>query len=378
VGGGIAGAGAAYEISKFASVIVLEGESRCGYHSTGRSAASFTENYGGTVIRRLAIASRAFLRDPPPGFCEHSLLAPRGMITIAREDQLDRLARELEYARVLVPSIARIDVDAAIARVPILRADRIAGAFIEPHSMEIDVDALHQGFLRSAKARGARVLLNARVQAIARTGGRWAVTTEAGIFRAPNIVNAAGAWADIIAQYAGVPPIGLTPKRRTAFVVAVPPGMNVGHWPMINDVAEEFYFKPDAGQLLVSPADATISAPMDAYPLDYDVAVGVERLENATTLQVQRVSRTWAGLRTFAPDGVPVVGPDGGVDGFFWLAGQGGYGIKTSPALSRACAAWLRDGHFPEDLIQMGVNAADLSPDRLRHAPAAAITAIST
>ncbi len=378
VGGGIAGAGAAYELSSFASVIVLEGESRCGYHSTGRSAASFTENYGGAVIRRLAIASRDFLRDPPTGFCEHPLLAPRGMITIAREEQLDRLARELEHARALVPSIARIDVDAAIARVPILRADCIAGAFIEPYSMEMDVDALHQGFLRSAKARGARVLVNAGVRAIERAGGRWAVTTEAGIFHAPNIVNAAGAWADVIAQYAGVEPIGLVPKRRTAFNVTVPPDMNIGHWPMVNDVAEELYFKPDAGRLLVSPADATVSAPMDAYPEDHDVAVGVERLEKATTLKVQRVSRAWAGLRTFAPDGVPVVGPDGGVDGFFWLAGQGGYGIKTSPALSRACASLLRDGRFPEDLSQMGVSAADLSPDRMRGARAASATAIST
>jgi D-arginine dehydrogenase len=378
VGGGIAGAGAAYEISTFASVIVLESESHCGYHSTGRSAASFTENYGDAVIRRLAIASRSFLQHPPPGFCDHPILTPRGMITIAREDQLQLLAEELEHARVLVPSITRIDAEAAITRVPVLRADYVAGAFIEPYSMEIDVHGLHQGFLRSAKARGARVLVNACVRAMERTGGRWAVTTETGTFYAPTVVNAAGAWADVIARYAGARPVGLLPKRRTAFTVAVPAGMNAAHWPLVNDVAEEFYFKPDAGQLFVSPADATVSPPMDAYPEDYDVAVGVDRLERATSLRVQGVARSWAGLRTFAPDAVPVVGADPVVDGFYWLAGQGGYGIKTSPALSRALASLLRDGRFPADLAEMNINAADLSPARLGDAPTAAPTSTST
>jgi D-arginine dehydrogenase len=369
VGGGIAGAGAAYEIAAFASVIVLEREPHCGYHSTGRSAASFTENYGGAVIRRLAIASRGFLQDPPAGFCEHPLLAPRGIITIARADQLDMLERQLERARLLVPSIEGMDVAAASARVPVLRPDYVAGAFLEPNSKDLDVHGLHQGFLRGAKSRGARIVVDADVRAIERGAGRWKVETPGGIFAAPLLVDAAGAWADGIAALAGVHPLGLVPKRRTAFNVPAPPGVDIKEWPMVIDVAEEFYFKPDAGQLLASPADATPCEPVDAYPEDLDVAVGVERLERATTLDVQRVSRAWAGLRTFARDAAPVVGPDGGVDGFFWLAGHGGYGIKTSPALSRACASLIRERRLPDDLLQLGITASDLSPDRLRAGP---------
>jgi D-arginine dehydrogenase len=250
--------------------------------------------------------------------------------------------------------------------VPILRADYVAGAFIEPHSMEIDVHGLHQGYLRGARVRGARVVVDAGVTAIAHKSEQWWVTTPAGIFAAPVIVNAAGAWADVVAEMAGVRPRGLVPKRRTAFTVPVPADLNSRNWPMIDDVAEEFYFKPDAGRLFVSPADATPSAPLDAYPEDLDVAAGVERLERATHLNVTRISHSWAGLRTFARDASPVVGLDGAVHGFCWLAGQGGYGIKTSPALSRACAALLRGQPLPEDFVRLGLRADELSPDRLR------------
>jgi D-arginine dehydrogenase len=366
IGGGIAGAAAAYEIAAFASVIVLEREPQCGYHATGRSAASFTENYGNGVVRRLAIASRAFLESPPADFCDHTLLSPRGLITIARADQLELLDQELLRAKALVPAIEKITVAAAIARVPILRPDYVAGAFIEPDSKELDVNGLHQGFLRAAKARGAHIMVNADVETIERRGERWSVATRTDSFAALTIVNAAGAWADDVANLAGIAPLGLVPKRRTAFTVPAPAGMDIQGWPMIDDAGEEFYFKPDAGQLLVSPADATPSEPMDAYPEDADVATGVERLERATTLNVTRVSRSWAGLRTFAHDASPVVGLDSSADGFFWLAGQGGYGIKTSPALSRACAGLLRERRLPDDLQRLGISAADLSPDRLR------------
>ena len=330
------------------------------------------------MIRRLAMASRAFLQDPPAGFCDHPLLAPRGMVTIARADQLELLERQLERAQSLVASIHRIDAADAIARVPILRRDYVTGAFLEPHSMDLDVHGLHQGFLRGARRRGARIVVNADVHAIERLSGGWRVTTPAGVFRTPLLIDAAGAWADAIAALAGVRPLGLVPKRRTAFNIPAPPDMAVAQWPMVNDAAEEFYFKPDAGQLFVSPADATPSQPVDAYPDDLDVAAGVERLERATTLNVQRVSRTWAGLRTFAPDAAPVVGPDGGVDGFFWLAGQGGYGIKTSPALSRACASLIRDRLLPDDLLRLGIAVSDLSPERLRVASRAARPVPST
>jgi D-arginine dehydrogenase len=366
VGGGIAGASVAHEIASFASVVVLERESQGGYHSTGRSAASFTENYATALIRRLAIASRAFLEAPPAGFCEHPLLSPRGLITIAREDQLDKLAHDLEVARSFVASITAIDAAEAVARVPVLRPDYVAGAFFEPDSRDIDVHGLHQGFLKGARARGARLVVNADVLAVERAADRWRVTTPSGSFTAPVLVNAAGAWADTLAILAGVQPLGLVPKRRTAFNVPVPAGMNARSWPMIDDVAAEFYFKPDAGQLFVSPADATPSAPTDAVADDLDVATGVERLERATTLNVTRVTRSWAGLRTFARDAAPIVGPDRSAPGFFWLAGLGGFGIKTSPALSRACAALMRDAPLPEDLTRLGITLADISPDRLR------------
>ena len=365
MGGGIAGAGAAYELAAFASVIVLEREPHCGYHATGRSAASFTENYGSSVVRRLAIASRAFLQGPPPSFSDYPLVQPRGMITIAREDQLQQLQSELEHGQRLVPSLHRIDAADAIARVPVLRREYVAGAFVEPNCLEVDVHGLHQGFLRAARARGARIVVNAGTEAIERVGGSWKVTTEAGTFRTSTIINAGGAWADAVAEQAGVRALGLQPKRRTAFNVPVPSGVDIAGWPLVNDVAEEFYFKPDAGRLLVSPADATPSPAVDASPEDLDVATGIERLERATTLNVRHVSRAWAGLRTFAADGSPVVGFDDAVEGFFWLAGQGGYGIKTAPALSRACATLLLERRLPEDLVELGIEAAELAPTRL-------------
>lgn len=318
------------------------------------------------------MASRAFLEAPPAGFCDHPLLSPRGMITIGRADQLELLAQQLQRARAFVSSIEEIGVEEAIARVPVLRPEYVAGAFVEPLSKEMDVHGLHQGFLRGAKTRGARIVVNAEAEAVERKLGRWSVATPAGTFSASTLLIAAGAWADTVAQRAGVRPLGLVPKRRTAFNIPAPAGMDIKGWPLVNDVAEEFYFKPDAGQLFVSPADATPSAAVDAHPDDLDVAAGVERLERATTLNVRRVSRTWAGLRTFASDAVPVVGPDGGADGLFWLAGQGGYGIKTSPALSRACASLIRDRRLPQDLMQLGITATQLSPDRLRGREAAA------
>ena len=366
IGGGIAGASAAYELAEFASVILLEREPHCGYHSTGRSAASFTENYGGVVIRRLVVASRDFLQCPPGDFGDFPLLSPRGMITIAHAGQLELLSEELANARKLVPSIVSLAVGDALERVPVLRREYLAGAIIEPHCMDLDVNAIHQGYLRGARNRGAKLIVNAGVDAIVRRAQAWHIETTAGSFVARIIVNAAGAWADHIAEQAGVPTLGLIPKRRTAFNVPAPSGIDIGAWPMVNDVADEFYFKPDAGRLFVSPADATPSAPTDAYPEDLDVALGVERLERATTIEVGQVTRSWAGLRTFAADGAPVVGVDPVVEGFFWLAGQGGYGIKTAPALSRACASLIREQRLPNDLLALGITAAELAPERLR------------
>ncbi len=370
IGGGIVGAGAAYEIAAFASVVLLERESRCGLHATGRSAASFSETYGNGTIRRLALASRGFLADPPTGFCDYPLLKPRGTLTIGRADQTDLLSDAFERARALVPTVVRLTPAEALARVPILRPEAVAVAMTEPLAMEIDVDGLHRGFLRGAVRRGARIVVRAGVTAVERASHGWRLATAAGDVEAAIVVDAAGAWADEVAELAGLRPLGLLPKRRTACHVPAPAGLDIAAWPLVDDIGEGFYFKPDAGQIFLSPADATPSPALDAHPDDLDVAIGVDRFERATTLEVRRVSRAWAGLRTFASDGSPVVGPDPAVESFIWLAGQGGYGIKTAPALSRACAALIRSEPLPDDLLRLGLTAQDLSPGRLRCATA--------
>lgn len=364
IGGGMAGASSAFELAAAHKVIVLERESACGYHSTGRSAASFTENYGSPVIRRLAAASRRFFEAPPAGLAPTPLVAPRGMVTIGRADQLGRLAGELARGREIVADMHEMAPGNVLERVPVLRRDYVAGAFFEPRSRDIDVHATHQVFLKGLRARGGTIVTDAEVTALERREGVWQIETRAGRFAAPIIVDAAGAWADEVASLAGARSIGLVPKRRTAFNVDPPPGIRVVDWPLVNDVGEEFYFKPDAGRLLVSPADATPSPPVDAQPEEEDVAIGVVWLEEVTTIKVGRVAHKWAGLRSFVADGSPVIGWDDAVDGFFWLAAQGGYGIKTAPALARATASLIADEGLPIDLRELGLAERDLAPAR--------------
>jgi D-arginine dehydrogenase len=364
IGGGIAGASAAYELAAGAKVVLLEREAHCGYHATGRSAASFTENYGTAMVRRLAMAGRSFFENPPAGFAEYPLVRPRGMITIARADQTDALDEELARAQHFVPSMRRLDVEEALSLVPVLRADYLAEAIFEPESRDIDVHGLHQGYLRALKARGGVIVTDAEVEAIERNGEHWSVRTRAGEFTGAKLVNAAGAWADEIARKAGAQPVGLTPRRRTAFTINAPAGAAVADWPLVNDVGAAFYFKPDAGQLLVSPADAAPSPPTDAQADEYELALGIDRLERATSIPVRKINRKWAGLRTFAGDGNPVVGEDPLIRGFFWLAGQGGYGFKTAPALSRIIAGLILAGALPADAAARGLTAEAMSPGR--------------
>ena len=366
IGGGMAGASAAYEIAARNRVVLLEREKFCGYHSTGRSAASFTENYGNSVIRRLAKASRTFFERPPPGFSEATLVAPRGILTIGRTDQLEALARAFERGRAFVPDLVEIDPAAAIARAPILHRDYVAGAFFEPRSRDIDVHAVHQGFLKGLKVRGGSIVTDAEVSAIDRHRNLWRIETRSGRFEAAVVIDAAGAWAEEVASMVGARPIGLVPKRRTAFSIDAPPGVDPSPWPLVDDVSAEFYFKPDAGRLLVSPADATPSPPTDAQPEEIDVAIGLDRLQRATALSVHRVTHKWARLRSFVADGSPVVGWDDEVEGFFWLAAQGGYGIKTAPALARAAARLIARDGVPRDLLDHGLDQSVLGPSRCR------------
>ncbi len=248
---------------------------------------------------------------------------------------------------------------------PILRPDYIIGAVLEPAATEIDVHALHSGFLRQFKARGGRLVTDAELRGLSRETGGWRADTAAGPIQANTIVNAAGAWADIVAAMAGAAPIGLVPKRRTAVVFEPSTPVDADGWPMIVDVDETFYVKPESGRFLASPADETPMPPCDVQPDELDIAIAIDRVERATTLSARRLVNRWAGLRSFVEDGLPVVGWDNRIEGFFWLAGQGGYGIQTSPAIARLAAALATRRAVPDDVAERGITAATLSPNRL-------------
>ena len=365
IGAGIAGAGVAYELSRTASVLVLEAETQPGQHSTGRSAALFSEIYGNEPVRALTRASRLFLAEPPADFSEGTLLVPRGSMFVATREQAETF-EDLCAQPDVGSHTRRVDTDDALARVPILRREHAAHALLEEHAQDIDVHGVHRGFLRGLKRNGGTLVTGDRVESIARNAVAWEVVAGAQRYHAPVIVNAAGAWADEVAALAGIARIGLEPRRRTALIVDLPNGIDPRAWPMVIDVADAFYFKPDAGRLLLSPADETPSPPVDAMPDDLDVALAVERFEQATTVTVSRVPSSWAGLRTFAPDRSPIAGFDPSIAGFFWLAGQGGYGIQTAPALSRLAAALALGNEVPQDIADHGVDAETLSPRRLR------------
>jgi D-arginine dehydrogenase len=362
IGSGIAGAGAAYELADDARVLLLEREEVHGHHTTGRSAALYIETYGNAVIRGLTRASRAFFEGPPAGFCDYPLLTPRGCLNIARADQLEALAAATAEAGEVAVPLGR---DAVLDLVPVLRPDYVAAGLLEPSAMDADVAALHQGFLKGARARGAEIRTGCEVAAIERRAGGLRVTCASGeTFEAAVVVNAAGAWADRIAALAGAAPVGLQPLRRTALIVEAPAGVETRAWPAVIDVDEQFYFKPDAGRILASPADETPSEPCDAWADEMDVAICVERIQAAADIPVRRIVRSWAGLRSFVADRSPAVGFDAEVPGFFWLAGQGGYGVQTAPAAARVAAALARGGPIPADIADEGVTAEDLSPAR--------------
>jgi D-arginine dehydrogenase len=364
IGAGMAGSSAAYELSAASRVLVLEQEERPGYHTTGRSAALYAETYGNRTVRGLTTAGKAFYLDPPAGFTEHPLLRPRGVMLIGRADQEANLGRFLAEVAGLRSNIRRIDLAEAHRRSPVLRAEYLAGAILDPDAMDIEVHGLHQGYLRGLKARGGQLVTDAGVSALERQGGTWLVHTKAAEFRAPVIVDAGGAWCDEIAVMAGVQPVGLVPKRRTAILFQPPAGVDPREWPSVIDVDEEFYFRPDAGRIMASPADETPMPPCDVQPDELDIAILIDRLEKVANLPVLRIENRWAGLRTFARDKTPVIGYDPKVEGFFWLAGQGGYGIQTAPGISRLVAALARHRRVPEDMADLGVTELALSPDR--------------
>ena len=341
IGAGIAGVSLAYFASNGARVLLLEREAQPAMHSTGRSAAMFMESYGTPQVRALTRASRPFLSQPPAGFADVPLITPRGALTVARADQLDALREFHATLRSEGCPAAWLDMRQAVGLVEVLRPEAAVQAVLDPTAMDLDVHALHQGFRCGARSQGARLVCNAEVTALHRRAGRWQIETTAGRFSAAQVVNAAGAWVDELAERAGLPPIGIQPRRRSAFVFDAPSGVAIAHWPCVADIGEGFYFKPGAGLLLGSPANADPVPPHDVLPEELDIATGIARIEAATTLSIRRPRRTWAGLRSFVSDGDLVGGFDPGTEGFFWLAAQGGYGIQTSAAIGALAAAQL-------------------------------------
>lgn len=364
VGAGIAGASIGHFLAPHGRTVVLERESQPGYHSTGRSAALFLASYGTAQVRALTLASRAFLEAPPAGFADGPILSPRGALFIAAPGQDAELAALWQVMPSVSPRGRLLDAAGAHELVPVLRREQVLGAVFEPDAADIDVHRLHHGFLRSIRRQGGRVVGDAEVTALSRDGGGAWLTDAGGVrYRAPVLVDAAGAWCDHVAALAGVAPIGLVPKRRSIFTFAPPDGVDTARWPNFGSIDERWYVKPDAGLLLGSPANADPVPAQDVQPEELDIALAIDRIEAATNLAV-RPRRTWAGLRSFVADGDLVGGFAADAPGFFWVAAQGGYGIQTSAAMGEACAALVLGLPLPARIAAFGLDAAALGPSR--------------
>jgi D-arginine dehydrogenase len=371
VGGGIAGASLAAFLSPATRTAILERETQPGYHTTGRSAAFYAETYGGPDVQPLTTASRAFFDAPPPGFADHPLLTHRGALHVVRDgglSALDALERDFAASGVV---IERLDRAGTRARAPMLRDPWTITSLWEPGCADIDVGALHLGFLKMARANGCEFRADAEVIAIALNGGLWQLQLKSGdMISARVVVNAAGAWVDWFARLAGVPTLGIQPYRRTIAQVIGEPALP-GDLPVVIDAGGDWYFKPEADRIWVSPHDEIPDEACDAQPDHYDVATAIDRFEKATTTRVVKLDRAWAGLRNFAPDRLPVFGFDPAAPGWFWCAGQGGFGIQTAPAAGLLCATLIEGRALPDALTRHGITPVRYAPDRLHVAQAA-------
>ncbi|MCG7519472.1 FAD-binding oxidoreductase [Ruegeria sp. Ofav3-42] len=348
IGGGIAGLSAGARLSEHGQVVVLEAEDALGYHTSGRSAAMFEKGYGPPSVVALNTASEAYLTS-------NGYLSPRGLMLIAGHDQEDQFSQDAADL-----GLRGISVVEAVARVPILNPQTVGQVATSYSAFDIDTDRMMQDFVRMIRANGGLVLTRQKVQSVTKSG-HWIVETRE-VFEARNVVNAAGAWVDEVATMAGVAPIGIEPRRRSMARIPAPGGHDVTRWPMMLGAGEGWYAKPDAGKLIVSPCEADPSFPHDAYADDMVLAEGLARYEAMVTEPVTRVEANWAGLRSFAPDGTLVLGPDPAEPTFIWSAAQGGYGFQTAPAASKLVAD-LTTGHRSE-LDEASVSA--LKPERLR------------
>jgi D-arginine dehydrogenase len=366
VGAGIAGSAAAAELAATHRVVLVEQEHLPAQHASGRSASVLSETSGHPVVCGLARLSRPYFEHPPEGVADHPLLSSRGLVWVGESGDAELLDQLAERATLVAPTARRLDADATRELLPTFALQAVAGGAVhEPDAMSIDTAAVIEGYLRIMRRYGGRLVTDARAVTIERlAGGAWFVGTPAGEFRAQHIVDAAGAWADEVAVRAGLDPIGLVAMRRTAAISPAPD--IVVDWPLVMDVAGRYYCEPEPGGLLISPADETPMAPCDAQPDELDVALALERVRDATGLPLRAVRRAWAGLRTFTPDRVPVLGEDPVATGFWWLAGQGGAGIKTAPAMAQLLACRLAGTDFPDEATRLGVTADSLSPARFR------------
>ena len=356
IGGGIAGVSAGYHLAPEHRVLLLEQEPTLAYHTTGRSAAMFVINYGAQGVRPLASASEGFLMRPPDDLVDQPLLKPRPVLWVARHHQAAELEAIIEEGRAF--GTRHLSPQEARQLVPELISGIHVGAAYEEHASEIDVAALHQAFVRGMRRHQAELHKSSRVISIERVEEGWRVKTGGGdVVSCRMVVNAAGAWGDPVATLAGVRPLGLTPLRRTAFMAPGDPAWS--DWPMLINVGNDFYLKPDGAQLLCSLVDETPSPPGDARPVMEDVALAIDAINEATTIGIRTVNSSWAGLRTFAPDRDMVIGEDPDSAGFYWLVGQGGTGIQCAPAYGALLAA-LIGGKTPP------VDPTPYSPTRLR------------
>ncbi len=367
IGAGIGGSSTAAELAENASVALLDMEAQPGFHSTGRSAAFFAPSYGSSTVRAITSASEHFYREPPVGFSETELIRSRDAVFIARASQL----LQLQEMGAEIPALQRLSTDEICRQVPILNRDYVAAALLDTTGGDLDVDAILQGYLRLFRKRGGKLICNGQVEMLRHNDGVWTIGFGELSVTAPILVNAAGAWADTVAELAGIPKLGLQPMKRTAVLIDQNQAgdgeqcIDINDWPMVVDVNEQFYFKPDAGKLLISPADETPSIPCDAQPDELDIAIAVERFQLATTIDVRRINHSWAGLRTFAPDRNFVVGFDPRSDGFFWLAGQGGYGVQAAPALAQLANSVITGATLSQEFSKVLSLRNEVAPERL-------------
>ena len=368
VGGGVAGLSLAAQLAPRRRVILLEAEPALGHHSSGRSATFSHFGIGNRVVRALTSHSRAFFEAPPPGFSETPLSRRASALFVATSSMLAELDALHSVMELHAGRLERCDAARMQTLFPPLRTggDGAVAGLLDPDGLRLDSNALLQGYTRAVRQAGGIVVTGSPVAKVEQSAAGWSVTcTDGSRYEASILVNAAGAWAEHVAGLAGLPPIGLQPLRRTIIVIDPTADATIGDWPFVKTVVDDFYILPEAGRLIASPVDEVPSEPCDAQPEDYDVALAASKVEEYTTLPVRRVSHRWAGLRTFAPDRVPIAGFDPRASGFFWLAGQGGFGLHTAPAVAEAAAALVLGVDWPHALAAHDVHAHDLAPERL-------------